>query len=434
MAYQIQPIEFKKIIEGIVNENIDFYSNKREADTLLLNADDRSEENEDILARIEDYTTKIDRLQAFLKKCEPLYGTAHNERYTSSVFLKEFSKKCGEYSSEVIAMETFFSDLMFIAIEKYLQLRARNSSTIVPQIKVCSILVSRETEFSFSGTETQDKYTITSQNPMVASIERDSENPWVIHVKGVQSGTTNIIIEDIENEVSVQVPTIIRASTLYCPAEVKLIETAETSFDISSNIDPIEVSGLIFDGEKYVEQTYEEDGEIKHPFEEFELSRVNDTVTIKGLKPTNTPVKLACSIYDQTKNIVVKVLPCTLALSAYNMNIRSGKRQNVNMQLNVDISNLSYDIEDLVNEDIIDLEISEIGSNNYNIEIRGKKSGHCVVTFHCGSQNVDLDVYVTERTQNSPQCIAKDPLYVSRGSFSFVRNIPLDCQHRHKLM
>ncbi len=399
MAYQLNPMEFKNIINEIIDANINVYSNKREADTLLLNSSERNEDNEDILARIEDYTTKIDRLQSFMQKCEPLYGKAFNSKYTSSAFLKEFCKKCAsEYDEESITVDNFFGDLMFIAIEQYLQLRARNTSTITPQSKVVTLLVSRNTTLSFTGTQTPDKYNILSQTPEIASIYRDSDNPWIIHIDGVKSGATNIIIEDTENEVSLQVPVVVKPSTLYCPTEVKLIETTSKSFEVSSNIDPIEISGLILKDGQYVEQTYEENGETHHPSDEFELSRVDNTITIKGLKPTVTPTDIVCSIYDKSQKINVKVIPCSLILSAYNVNIRSGKKQNVNLQLNVDIENLSYEIKDLVNEDIIDIVITEIASNNYNIEVRGKKTGHCIVTFKCGSQTADLDVFVTERT------------------------------------
>ena len=399
MAYQINPIEFKKIVNDIIDENINVYSNKREADTLLLNSDERNEDNDDILARIEDYTTKIDRLQNFMKKCEPFYGQSFNAKDTSSAFLKEFCRKCAqEYDTNIIQIDNFFGDLMWLAIERYLQLRARNTSTITPQVKVVTVLVSRATKFSFTGTQSPEKYNIISQSPQIASIKRDENNPWLIHVDGVASGATNIIIEDTENEVSVQVPTVIRPSTLYCPVEVVLTEGTSKSFKVSSNIDPIDVEGLQFDGEKYVEQSYEEDGVVHHPFDEFILSREGDTVTVEGVKPTVNPTTLACSIYDQTKRIDVKVLPCVLQLSAYNVQVRQGKRQNINLTINVDISKLKYEFKPIVGEDIADLEITHINGDSYNVEIMGKVSGHSIVTFKCASTEVDLDLYITERT------------------------------------
>lgn len=395
VGYQIKPIQFKIFVNEIIENNINNYYNKRDADTLLLNDENVEDTNEAILARIEDYTTKIDRLRSFQTKLNSFYGKALDEGYNTSFFMKEILKQASsDYTDSSITLDTFLSDYILLALEEYLQMRAQETSAIKASVKVFTMLVSRTGKFSFSGSEASSAYTVISQNPQVCSVKKDPDNPWNVIVHGLQSGSSNVVIEDKNNDLSITVPCIIQESTLTSPVIVSLKETEEVKFSVSSNIDPIHVSGLVLEGDKYVEQMVENPvtHELEHPFDGIILSRVQDEITVKGLKPSTN--KINVSIYDKSKPVTITVTPCTLECSASSINARAGKRTGINIYTDVE---LSYDIEDIINTNNLDIKVQKLDDKNYTMFVVGKQTGHSVITLKAGSQRYNVDVWITAR-------------------------------------
>lgn len=393
MAYQIQPILFRNILEEIVQNNITNYTNKRDADNLLLNTD---QDNDAILERIQDYTDKIDKLQKFVTRTEAFYGTALDREYSTALFLKQLLKRCAEeYDEDYTKVDNFYGDIVLLALEEYLQMRARDTSSIKPSTKIVNMLVSRSSTLSFSGSEAASKYTIVSQNPEIATVTRDSQNPWNMTIQGIHFGTTNIIIEDTINQLSISVPVVILPSTLNVPLDVQMIETHSVSFPLASNISPIHVSGLIQNSDG----TYSEemiDGE--HPFPNIEMSREGDTLTVKGLHYGQETINV--SIYDKSLNIKVHVIKPTIEPNIQKVQIRKGSYVNIAIRTDVDLT-ISTKYE--VNNNFLTVKTTNIvnsnnGTKTYNMYISGARTGVAKLLVSGGSQTIEIPVTITERT------------------------------------
>lgn len=374
--YKIQPSLFKKFLSDIIAQNISYYGNKRDADNLLLNT---TEDNESILARIEEYTNNIEKLKNFENKLQLLYSEAIQGEYTSAYFIREVLTKCAdEYSDENININTFYADLVFLAIDEYIQFRAKENSSIRPSVKLVNVLVSKKTKFSFNGTEARSAYTVISQNSDILEIKEDPENPWSIIVKGVKQGAGNIIIEDAVNQVSTQVPVIVLPSTLMCPVEVQVIETQDVSFEISSNLET-DVSGLYLDN-----------GEYKDSEREFcSLTRSGNIVTVHGIKPGVETINI--SNYDKSRECRLVVKPGTLETQVQEADLYVGKHVIVPMKCNIPFE---YSIENVLNSDVIKVQFSKSADDNYNILIRAINTGKAILHLKAGTRTKDIMVNV----------------------------------------
>lgn len=395
MTYQIKPILFKGIMNKIIKNNITNYYNKRDADTLLLNSGS-SDSNEDILKRIEEYTTNIEKLKNFMNKLNSFYGKALDDGYNTSFFLKEILKQtASDYNDDSITIDTFYSDYVMLTIEEYLKMRAQETSSIKASTKVFTMLVSRTGNFSFSGSEASSAYTVISQNPQVFTVEKDPKNPWNIIVHGIMEGSSNVVIEDKNNNLSITVPCIIQPSTLVVPTYLQVKETKKIKFSVSSNIDPIHVSGLRLKDGIYVEDTSKNPitHEIEHPYDGVILSRVDDEITVYGDKPKT--VKFNVSIYDKTHLVTVNVLPAVLNCSASSINARKGKRNILNIYTDVE---LKYEVNDIVNSDNLNITLTRIDEKNYSMAVVGRNTGHSVIVLKAGTQRYAVDTWITATT------------------------------------
>lgn len=393
MEYQVQPILFRNILESIVQNNITNYTNKRDADNLLLNTDE--DDNDVILERIQDYTDKIDRLQKFVTRTESFYSTALERNYTTALFLKQLLKRCAtEYDENYTTIDNFYGDIVLLALEEYLQMRAKETSSIRPSTKMLSMLVSNSSTLSFSGSEAASKYTVVSQNPEIATVSRTPDNLWNMIVNGIHFGTTNIIIEDTVNQLSVSIPVVILPSTLNAPLEIHVVETHTASFQVASNISPIHVSGLILENGVYKEEMNGDE----HPFPCIEMSRENDTVSVKGIKTGTETINV--SIYDKNLNVKIHVLSPTIEPSVKSIELRKGSYVNVAVKTDVDID-ISTVYE--VNSGFLNIKTNNIvnnsnGTKTYNLYVQGARTGIGKIVLKGGSQTIEIPVTVTERT------------------------------------